>query len=167
MLGGAAVMSGLPPELTTPQDHRHGSKVGDLIRHLSSDREVVATINALKQRLEASGVSFHELAEHIEKPNGNAVTEADLKRIYDAGYTQGVQDAENRHHGAEDFLSADGKPTWEGVALFLQRNKNRLDNRHHEFIDDMASRTVWGREPSERQHKYMHSLFHKLGGKIT
>ena len=31
----------------------------------------------------------------------------------------------------------------------------------------MASRTVQGREPSEKQHKYLHSLFFKLGGKIT
>ena len=38
---------------------------------------------------------------------------------------------------------------------------------HHEFIDDMASRTVYGREPTPRQHQYLHSLFFKLGGKIT
>ena len=53
------------------------------------------------------------------------------------------------------------------VALFLQRNKHRLDPKHHEFIDDMAGRTAWGEEPTERQHKYLHSLFFKLGGKIT
>ena len=29
----------------------------------------------------------------------------------------------------------------------------------------MASRTVYGREPTEKQHKYLHSLFFKLGGK--
>ena len=43
------------------------------------------------------------------------------------------------------FIGTDGKPTWEAVALFLQRNKHRLDPRHHEFIDDMAARTAWGR----------------------
>ena len=160
-------MSSLPPGLTTPQDHRHGSKVGDIIRQLSDERTTIATVRALKRRLESAGVSFHELAEHIEQPNGGGVTEADLKRVYDAGYAQGIQDAENRRHGGEDFLGADGKPTWEGVALFLQRNKSRIDNKHHEFVDDMASRTVWGREPTERQHKYIHLLFHKLGGKIT
>jgi hypothetical protein len=31
----------------------------------------------------------------------------------------------------------------------------------------MASHTVYGREPTSRQHQYMHSLFYKLGGKIT
>jgi hypothetical protein len=90
-----------------------------------------------------------------------------MKKIYSAGYAAGVQAAEARQHGVNDFHNADGKPDWDAVALFLQRNKNRLDLRHHEFVDDMASRTVWGREPTERQHKYLHSLFHKLGGQIT
>jgi len=30
----------------------------------------------------------------------------------------------------------------------------------------MASRTVWGHEPTEKQHKYLFALFLKLGGKI-
>ena len=79
----------------------------------------------------------------------------------------GVQDAENKQHGANDFRTTDGKPEWNDVALFLQRNKIRLDVKHHKFVDDMASRTVWGREPTERQHKYLHSFFFMLGGKIT
>ena len=159
----------LPRELTAPRDDRHGSRTGDLIRRLSSnsDGEVVATVRALKRTLESAGVSFHELADHIEQPNGAAVSEADFKQIYAAGYDHGARDAERKYHGDEDFIGDDGKPTWQGVALFLQRNKERLDPKYHEFIDDMAARTVWGREPTERQHKYLHSLFFKLGGKIT
>jgi len=53
------------------------------------------------------------------------------------------------------------------VALYVQREKQRLQANHHQFVDDMASRTVWDHEPSPRQHKYLHSLFLKLGGKIT
>ena len=60
-------------------------------------------------------------------------------------YAAGVQDTENRQHGSDDFIGTDGKPTWEAVALFLQRNKHRLDPKHHEFIDDMAARTAWER----------------------
>jgi hypothetical protein len=73
---------------------------------------------------------------------------------------------ENRLHGADEFIDSSGKPTWQSVALFCQRNKQRLDARHHQFIDDMASRTVWDREPTEKQHKYLFALFLKLGGKI-
>jgi hypothetical protein len=30
----------------------------------------------------------------------------------------------------------------------------------------MAARTVYAREPTEKQHKYLFALFLKLGGKI-
>jgi hypothetical protein len=66
-----------------------------------------------------------------------------------------------------DFIGTDGKPTWEAVALSVQRNKHRLHPRTHEFIDKVAAQTVWGDEPTERMHKYLHSLFYQLGGKIT
>jgi hypothetical protein len=55
----------------------------------------------------------------------------------------------------------------ERCRAFSTAQQDPLDAKHHEFVDDMASRTVWGREPTERQHKYLHSLFFKLGGKIT
>ena len=88
------------------------------------------------------------------------------KAISDA-YAAGVQDAENKLHGATDFQNADGSLSWEAIALFLQRNKHRLPVRNHEFVDKMAAQTVWGREPSPPQHKYLKSLFYQLGGKIT
>jgi len=53
------------------------------------------------------------------------------------------------------------------VALYVQREKHRLPAQHHQFVDDMAARTVWEREPTDRQHRYLRSLFLKLGGKIT
>jgi hypothetical protein len=160
----------LPPELITPRDHRHGSKLGDVIRRLSSenDGEAIAAVHAMRRILKEHRVDMHDLAAHVENPaNGNALTEAEMKKIYEAGFASGVQVTENKHHGAADFINTDGKPNWDAVAVFLQRNKHRLDPKHHEFIDDMASRTVWGREPTEKQHKYLHSLFFKLGGKIT
>jgi hypothetical protein len=158
----------LPAELITRRDNRHGSRLGDIIRRLTSDSdgERIAAVEALDRVLGSAGSDFHSVADHLEA-NGGGISEADMRKLYDAGYAKGVQDTENKYHGAENFRSADGKPSWEGVALFLQRNKDRLDPRHHEFVDDMAARTVWEREPTERQHKYLHSLFYKLGGKIT
>ena len=78
-----------------------------------------------------------------------------------------MQAAENRQHGSDDFLDTDGKPTWEAVGAIPSAQQAPPDPKHHEFIDDMAARTAWGHEPTERQHKYLHSLFFKLGGKIT
>ena len=155
--------------MTFIADENIAKRVASLIRRLSSqsDGEIVATARALMRTLESAGTDIHALAGHVEKSNGKRIPEEELQRLYDAGFAAGVQAVENRQHGSDDFRGTDGKPTWEAVALFLQRNKNRLDPKHHEFIDDMASRTAWGHEPTERQHRYLHSLFYKLGGKIV
>lgn len=146
------------------------SRLAQLIRLTCSDREgeVTAATHALVRTLKAAGTdNIHKLADRIEKPNGSSISEAEMRKLYDAGYAAGVQAAEAKHHGAADFLDEDGKPTWEAVALFVQREKHRLDKKHHEFINKMASYTVYGHEPTERMHKYLHSLFYQLGGKIT
>jgi hypothetical protein len=152
--------------MTFIADENIAKRVASLIRRLSSqsDGEIVATARALMRTLESAGTDIHALAGHVEKPNGNSLPKAEMKKIFDAGYAAGVQAAENRQHGSDDFSGTDGKPTWEAVALFLQRNKHRLDLKHHEFIDKVAAQTVWGDEPTERMHKYLHSLFYKLGG---
>ena len=168
----------LPPELiasrgTTPNGDRRGSLVGDLVRRLSStsDGEVVNTARALGRELNAAGVGFHELAKHIESP---LLTDALKQKIFEdfkharaAGYQEGIKAAEARQHGIGTFRNTDGKLDWAEVALFVQREKHRLPDKHHEFVDDMAARTVYGREPTPKQHQYLHSLFYKLGGKVT
>jgi hypothetical protein len=145
-------------------DKNYTKKVANVIRRLGTcDKvDIVNTVLGL-QRL----IDVHALAAHIENPVAVSLNEAEAKRIWTAGYTRGVQDTENKQHGVNDFIGVDGKPTWQAVALFLQCNKHRLPEKHHEFVDDMASRTVWDYEPSEKQHKYLHSLFFKLGGKLT
>jgi hypothetical protein len=145
------------------------------VRRLSSgsDGEVVATVRALKRELEAAGVSFHELAAHIEN-GGGGLTDADKQKIRSeiesaraVAFAEGVKAAEAKQHGTGAFRNTDGKLEWTEVALFVQREKHRLPEKHLEFVDDMASRTVYGREPSPKQHQYLHSLFYKLGGKVT
>jgi hypothetical protein len=158
----------LPPEIIAPREGR-GSELGNLIRRLGSNNngEPVATVHAIRRVLDSVGADVHAWAEHTEKPNGSNLNEAEAKKNFDTGYAMGVQDAENKQHGANDFRTTDGKPEWNDVAFFLERSKIRLDVKHHKFVDDMASRTVWGREPTERQHKYLRSLFFVPGGKIT
>jgi hypothetical protein len=118
-----------------------------------------------------SGADLHTLAERIETPPGlsDKLKKEISKAVEDAraaGYAEGVRAAENRHNGVDAFHSTTGAE-WIRVALYVQREKHRLPVQHHQFVDDMAARTVWDREPSERQHRYLHSLFLKLGGKIT
>jgi hypothetical protein len=144
-------------------------RIADLVRRLSSphDGEVVATMRALQRVLEANGLDIHAIADPLEAVNGKHIPEEQLQKVWDTAFAAGVQATENRQHGVDDFIGTDGKPTWQAVALFLQRNKHRLNPRVHEFVDKMAAQTVWDEEPSERQHKFLHSLFFQLGGKIT
>jgi|SRR5262245_50434595 len=164
----------LPRELTTRENEHHGSELGDIIRQLMSDNQghAVAALCAMARKLEKYGCTFLDLADHIE--NGGGLSDDDKRKIRSEiekaraiGYAEGVEAAEARQHGTGAFRNADGTPEWTEVALYCQRQKHQLPAKHHEFIDDMASRTVWGREPTPRQHQYLNSLFYKLGGKIT
>jgi hypothetical protein len=149
-------------------------KLGKPIRMLMSDSqgEALAALCAIARLLEASGRTFHDLADHVE--NGHGLSDADKQKILTEiesaralGYAEGVKAAESKQHGTGAFRNTDGKLEWTEVALYLQREKHRLPDKHHEFIDDMAGRTVYGREPTPKQHQYLHSLFYKLGGKIV
>ena len=139
------------------------------IRLLASDKdgEIIAAVCALKRVLESAGTDINGLANGIENLGKAEKKAAEMlaqerKKIWDTA----VQHTENRLHGAEDFIDSSGKPTWQSVALYCQRNKHRLDTKHHNFIDKVASQTVYNREPTEPMHKYLFSLFLQLGGKI-
>jgi hypothetical protein len=140
-------------------------RLANCLRLFVSDRdgEIIAAVHALKRTLAAAGTDIHGLANGIENlGKSTEVSQEQMKQIWDAA----VQHTENRLHGGDDFRSTDGKPTWQSVALYCQRNMQRLESKHHEFINDMAARTVYAREPTEKQHKYLFALFLKLGGKI-
>jgi hypothetical protein len=165
----------LPRELTTRRDDRHGSRLGDIIRRLVSDSqgEALAALCAMARLLESHRLSFLDLADHIENGSGG-LSDADKQKIRSAienartiGYAEGVKAAESKQHGTGTFRNTDGTPEWTEVARYVQRQKHRLDARHHEFIDDMAARTAYGREPTSKQHQYLHFLFFKLGGRIA
>jgi hypothetical protein len=152
------------------------AKLGKPIRLLASDSkgEAFAALCAIARLLESHGYSFHTLADHVENANGGGLSEGDKQKIRSEienaraiGYAEGVKAAESKQHGTGAFRNTDGKLEWTEIALYCQREKQRLPDKHHEFIDDMASRTVYGREPTPKQHQYLHSLFFKLGGKIT
>ena len=144
-------------------------RIADVIRLLASDKDgdVIAAACALKRVLASAGTDINGLANGIENLGKAEKKAAEMlaqerKKIWDTA----VQHTENRLHGADVFISADGKPSWQSVALFCQRNKHRLRPQTHEFVDKMASQTVYGREPTENQHKYLFALFLQLGGKI-
>jgi hypothetical protein len=141
-------------------------KLGKMIRMLGSDRDgdVIAAARAIKRTLRSEGLDIHALADGIEKPNGSALSEAEMRKLCDAGYDAGLRAAEDKHHGWADFANIDGTPSWHEMALFCQQRDDRLREKERQFIHDITARTVW-REPTEKQAKWLKSIFYRLGGK--
>jgi hypothetical protein len=126
---------------------------------------VIAAARAMLRTLETAGADIHVLADRVGKPNGGGFTEAEMKKLYDAGYEAGVRAVENKQHGSGDFQNVDGTPAWHEIARYCQQHNDRLREKEQDFINDMAARTVW-REPTERQAQWLRSIFFKLGGRI-
>jgi hypothetical protein len=142
-------------------------KLAACIRMLSSDKDgdVVNAARGLTRMLKGVGADIHALADRIEKPNGGALTDTEMKKLYNAGYEDGVRAAENKMHGNSDFHDIDGFPAWSEIALYCQHNNRRLRPTEQEFVNDMAAQTVW-REPTPKQAKWLKSIFLRLGGKL-
>jgi hypothetical protein len=149
----------LPSEVT--------AKLGNVIRRMSSssDGEIVAAVHAMLRLLASCGADIHTLAERIE--NGGMSEKyrdevrAQIKKAHEVGYEKGVRAAEAR-------FRPDGKLEFSEVALFVEREINRLPPDKHEFIHKIAFYARQELEPSPKQGKFLFDLFVQyLGGKIT
>ena len=150
----------LPSEVTT--------RIGNAIRRLSSDSEgeVIAAMYAILRMLQSYGGDVHVLAERVE--NGGGISKkyqdevrAQIKKAHEVGYEQGVRAAEAR-------FRPDGKLEFSEVALFMERQINRLPPDKHEFVHKMALYARQDLEPSPKQGKFLFDLFVQyLGVRIT
>jgi hypothetical protein len=140
--------------------------LGKLVRLLASDKpgEIVAAAYAIVRLLTKNGADIHALADHIEHTNGKRILEDDMQRIFRAGYEKGVHDAEERLHDDDGFRDLNGLPSWHRMARFCQRHSDHLRANERKFVNDMAARTTW-REPTDKQGKWLQSIYFKLGGK--
>jgi hypothetical protein len=147
------------------------TRIADFVRLFGSDSEgeALAAFGALKRLLKAHDVSFTDLGNAIEKLATGGLADDQMQRLFDAGYQKGLEDATRKQLEAEGAfgLRPDGSPDWERIALYCQREKGRLkQDRHRQFVDDMASRMTWSREPTPKQATYLLSLFRQLGGRV-
>jgi len=143
------------------------TRLATFVRLLSSDKEgeIVAAARAINRTLRDVGTDIHILAEHIENSNDCDLTEAEMRKLYDAGYSDGRRDAENKQFGSTDFRNVDGTPYWHQLALYCQQQGNLLRSKEPTFVNDMAARTVWC-EPTVKQGKWLLSIFLRLGGRL-
>jgi hypothetical protein len=133
-------------------------KLEKLLRMLSSPREgeVVAAVQAIMRTLKGAGADIHELAACVK---GGKLSEADMRRIYDAAFADGRRAAERD----KPDVWQDVEPNWQEIATECRdRGDSRLTPREYEFVDDMVRWTVY-RKPSEKQAKWLHSIYVRLG----
>jgi hypothetical protein len=147
------------------------AKLAALIRMLGAehDGEILAAHGALKRHLATREVNFTDLGDAVEKLATGGLEEAEMTRLFEAGFAKGLIEAGRKQAEEQAVfgLRSDGSTDWEAIALHCQREKARIELKHHEFVDDMASRMAWGREPTEKQGKYLISLFRGIGGRIA
>jgi hypothetical protein len=143
-------------------------RVRRLIRLLSSDQqgEVLAAVQALNRLLQTSGSDIHALADSLGPHNGATLSEAEMQKLYDAGYQDGLRAAESKFYGGADFLDEDGMPDWHQIARWCQRHDDRLRDKEAQFVAQMAGRTVY-EQPTEKQELWLRSIFLRLGGRLT
>ena len=146
------------------------SRIADLVRRLGTDfdGEILATVSALRRLLATQNVSFTDLGDAVEKLATAGIEEKEMRRIFDAGRAKEREEAMRERAEAQAVfgLRPDGSPDWEAIALHCQRQKHRIESKHHQFIDDMASRLSWSGGLSDKQGKYLISLFRGIGGRI-
>ena len=136
-------------------------KLGKLVRLLGSDRpgEVIAAVAAIKRTLESASLDIHALADGIEECNGKKFTEADAIEIYQRGVEDGHRAAEQ--NGALNFSTV-GEPSWNEIARECAAHAARLQPRECSFVDDMVRLTVHGGEPTEKQAKWLRSIWARV-----
>ena len=148
-------------------------KLASSIRLLASNREgeVLAAAHAIPRTLKAASVDIHALADLVEQINGGKLSEAEMKKLYDAGYeagrADGVRAAEAKvSHDADGFRNVNGLPSWHDMARFCQEHSARLRGNEPDFVDDMTGLTLW-REPTPKQAKWLKSIYARLGGRLS
>jgi hypothetical protein len=156
-------------------DLRHGHRVNeapvkktpeqrdaDFIRRLASgfDGEIVATVHTWRRKLSSVGRDLHDVANIVE--GGGKLTEAEMRKLYDAGYEAGLQEGESRHPvttcSVEIFDLYD-------MAQWVWKRCDRLQRRHRDFVEGMVELTSAGVELSPKQRTYLKSLYRQLGGR--
>lgn len=140
-------------------------KLGKFIRLLKSNRdgEVVAAARAIVRTLEGAGADIHDLAESIgATPNGKKFTEADAREIYQRGVDAGRRAATQARPVTFRNVDDDGPP-WHAIACECAAHRDRLrDQREKDFVADMVRWTTRGGQPTEKQAKWLRSIYVRL-----
>jgi hypothetical protein len=134
----------------------NADKIDKLIEMLSSpnDGECLTAARAILRTLAQEGTDILELAERVE---GRKLSQAEMRRIYDAAYQAGKQAA-----AANMGFGNVGPSFYEMASEIKQKADGRLSLKESDFVDDMV-RWCARRERSGKQAKWLHSIYCRIG----
>jgi hypothetical protein len=145
-------------------DKNFAKRLASTMRRLTSNMpgEVDAAKQALLRILQSANKNtIFGVAERIENESNDKLSEAEMKDIFDAGVEQGKKlSAQARTQQAYPQM-----PSAYTMAMFCFQRMDRLDDKHHNFIEKMA-RTTRRYTPSSKQQAYLEDLYLQLGGGI-
>jgi hypothetical protein len=138
-------------------------KLGDPIRRMGSphEGEAIAAVLALRRTLASHGRDIHEIADAVENGNGAKLSEAEMRKLYNAGFEAGLAEGESRH--VTTFRNVNSTGDYE-MAQYVWERIERLPQRHHHFVEGMVELTGES-ELTPKQHAYLQSLYRQVGGK--
>ena len=125
----------------------------------------------MKKLFKAEGLTFNDIATVIENCNGKIeerkYSDADAEIIFNRGIEKGRAEEARKKEllVPADFYDDGRTPALErDRAVLPEQQPSDLQSKEQEFVDEMAGKTMW-REPTERQAKWLLSIFIKLGGR--
>jgi hypothetical protein len=146
-------------------------RIAQIFLMLSSDQEgeQLAAVVAMKRLFKSEGLSFFDIATVIESCNGEIeekkYSDKDAEIIFKRGMEKGIEQGRAAEAAPPEFYDTDGRPRWNAIALFCQKEIARLYKQNErEFVADMAGYTLY-RQPSPKQEQWLMSIFVKLGGR--
>jgi hypothetical protein len=138
-------------------------KLAKAIRLLSSDKpgEVLAAADSICRILKGAGADIHTLADRVEHANGAKLSEAEMRKLYNAGFEAGRRAAENGPVFRN--VNLDDDPSWSEIARECAAHPNRMrSEREKEFVADMVRRLVHGGEPTPKQADWLRKIFARV-----
>jgi hypothetical protein len=140
-------------------------KLANFIRLLASDKdgEVVAAAHAMVRTLQGIGADLHDVADRIEHSSNGALSEAEMREIFDAGIKEGIRrSGQTRHSGVPVPPQF---PPARDMAMHCYQRIGNLNEWEREFITNMASWTRT-RPLSAKQQGHLEKIYIKLSGRI-
>ena len=147
-------------------DRDFARRLAGTVRRLNSNvpNEVDMAAQAVARILRgASKNTIFGIADRIENESNGQLSDAEMKEIFNAGVAHGQKLSAQSQAQAQQAHPQ--MPSAFDMAMFCSQRKDRLAERHHDFIDKMM-RTARRYTPSPKQQTYLEDLYIQLGGSV-